>query len=856
MNFIFSEKSQLILKKSEINAINRKNAIIVPEHFFYSLFINNYNKIISILKIVNVDTIKLQNLIEEFLSKLPIVDGEKINLILDKRLINLIKKGELLSIEFGDKLITLDMLLLACASKDGVSSEILLKSNINYKSLKNEIIRMRKEGKNIENNSESNLNPLNRFTNDLTENAREGKTDPVIGRDEEIRRTIQVLSRRTKNNPVLIGEPGVGKSAIADGLAMRIINNDVPETLKDKRLLSLDLGNLIAGAKYRGEFEERLKAVLKEINDSNGKIILFVDELHTIVGAGSVEGSLDASNMLKPSLARGDLHCIGATTLDEYRLHIEKDAALARRFQSIYIGEPNVIESISILRGLKDSYEKHHGVRISDSAIISAVNLSKRYISDRYLPDKAIDLIDEASSRRRIELDSKPESLDEIDRKLIQFKIEREALQKESDIESKKRLSELSVEIKKLTGDSEKLTKSWRKEKQLSDDTRTIQIELDNARKELVNAQRNGKLEDAGRLTYQTIPNLTSKLEEASFTKEGEITLATVDENQIATVVSKWTGIPVDKMVESEQIKLTDMEAIISDKVAGQKQAIKSVSEAVRRSRSGISDPNRPLGSFVFLGQTGVGKTELAKNIAKFLFNDEKAILRIDMSEYMEKHSISKITGAPPGYIGYDQGSALTEKVRRRPYQVILFDELEKAHPDISNILLQVIDEGRLTDSHGRTVNFSNTIIILTSNVGSELFSESSLQNDSTTIKKNIIDEFKKLFKPEFINRLDDIIVFDILTKNDLSKIIKIQINFLHERLIEKGIKITMDQKAIDRLVNEGYHEEYGARPIKNLLRKLIENPIASMIISEEIKHGDHVYISAGDIGEMAFKIN
>ena len=697
--------------------------------------------------------------------------------------------------------------------------------------------------------AEEGYDALKKYARDLTESARDGKLDPVIGRDEEIRRTIQVLSRRTKNNPVLIGEPGVGKTAIVEGLALRIVNGDVPEGLKDKRLLALDLGALIAGSKFRGEFEERLKSVLTEITAASGEIILFIDELHTLVGAGNAEGAMDASNMLKPALARGELHCVGATTLDEYRKNIEKDAALARRFQPVYVNEPSVADTISILRGIKEKYELHHGVRITDGAIVAAATLSNRYITDRFLPDKAIDLMDEAASRLRMEVDSKPEAIDELDRRIVQLKIEREALKKENDPASRDRLEKLVKELDDLEQSSAELTAQWRAEKEKLAGAQKLKEQLDQARAELDVAQRRGDWSRAGELTYGVIPELERKLKDVEAAEAGRMLEEAVTEEHIAGVVSRWTGIPVDKMLSSEREKLLHMEDALKRRVVGQDEAVTAVSNAIRRARAGLQDPNRPMGSFLFLGPTGVGKTELTRALAEFLFNDESAMVRIDMSEYMEKHSVARLIGAPPGYVGYEEGGSLTEAVRRRPYQVILFDEVEKAHPDVFNVLLQVLDDGRLTDGQGRTVDFRNTLIVLTSNLGSEALARLPERADVSVAREAVMEAVRTAFRPEFLNRLDEILLFRRLSRDDMKGIVGIQIERLKRLLAERKITIELDAAAMAWLANAGYDPVYGARPLKRVIQRELQNPLAQSILEGRIPDGSLVHVTAGDGG-------
>ncbi|HEU0222816.1 MAG TPA: ATP-dependent chaperone ClpB, partial [Paracoccaceae bacterium] len=690
---------------------------------------------------------------------------------------------------------------------------------------------------------------LKKYARDLTQAARDGKIDPVIGRDEEIRRTIQVLSRRTKNNPVLIGEPGVGKTAIAEGLAMRIVNGDVPESLEGKRLMALDMGALIAGAKYRGEFEERLKAVLNEITGSAGEVILFIDEMHTLVGAGRAEGSMDASNLLKPALARGELHCVGATTLDEYRKHVEKDAALARRFQPVFISEPSVEDTISILRGIKEKYEVHHGVRITDSSLVAAATLSHRYIADRFLPDKAIDLMDEAASRLRMEVDSKPEELDALDREILQKQIEAEALKKEKDEASKERLARLEKELSDLTQKSAELTARWQAERDKLGEARNLKAELDQARIDLENAKRRGDLAKAGELAYGVIPGLERRLAEAEKAGTDVMVEEAVTPRHIAQVVERWTGIPVDRMLEGEREKLLRMEEAIGKRVVGQEEAVRAVANAVRRARAGLNDPNRPLGSFLFLGPTGVGKTELTKALAAFLFDDDQAMVRIDMSEFMEKHAVARLIGAPPGYVGYEEGGKLTEAVRRRPYQVVLFDEVEKAHPDVFNVLLQVLDEGRLTDGHGRTVDFKNTLIVLTSNLGSQALSELPQGADAAEARAEVMAAVRAHFRPEFLNRLDEIVIFHRLGRAEMDAIVEIQLAELGRRLAERKVGLAVDEAARKWLADRGYDPVYGARPLKRVMQTHLQNQLAEILLAGEVGEGEEIKVTAGPEG-------
>ena len=847
----YTERSKGFIQSAQALALRSGHQRLTPEHLLKILLEDKEGLCGNLIRAAGGDPQAVLSAVETELGRQPRVEGSGAGQVyLSPEIARVFEQAEQIAEKAGDSFVTVERLLLALAlANQTPAGKALAAGGVTPQKLNAAIEDLRKGRKADSASAEEGYDALKRYARDLTAVAREGKLDPVIGRDDEIRRTMQVLSRRTKNNPVLIGEPGVGKTAIVEGLALRIVNGDVPEGLKDKRLLALDLGAMVAGSKYRGEFEERLKAVLSEITAAAGEIILFIDELHTLVGAGKAEGAMDASNMLKPALARGELHCIGATTLDEYRKNIEKDAALARRFQPVFVDEPSVEDTISILRGIKEKYELHHGVRITDSALVAAATLSNRYITDRFLPDKAIDLMDEAASRLRMEVDSKPEAIDELDRRIVQLKIEREALKKESDPASRDRLERLVKELEELEQRSAELTAQWRAEKDKLAGAQKLKEQLDQTRAELEIVQRRGDWSRAGELTYGVIPELERKLKEVESAEAGRMLEEAVTEEHIAGVVSRWTGIPVDKMLSGEREKLLNMEQNLCRRVVGQDEAIVAVSNAIRRARAGLQDPNRPLGSFLFLGPTGVGKTELTRALAEFLFDDESAMVCIDMSEYMEKHSVARLIGAPPGYVGYDEGGSLTEAVRRRPYQVILFDEVEKAHPDVFNVLLQVLDDGRLTDGQGRTVDFRNTLIVLTSNLGSEALASLPEGADVERARGAVMAAVRDAFRPEFLNRLDEILLFRRLSRDDMKGIVTIQLERLRKLLADRKITLEVDSAASAWLANAGYDPVYGARPLKRVIQRELQNPLAQQILEGHIPDGSTVHVSAGDKG-------
>jgi ATP-dependent Clp protease ATP-binding subunit ClpB len=843
----FTERSRGFLEAAQTIAIREFHQRITPEHLLKALLDDEEGAASGLIRAAGGNPQTAKQAVDAEIARQPKVQGAGAGQPqITPELVRVLDAAQQAATKAGDEYVAQDRVLVALAASDTPAARALKSAGTSAQALDKAVNDVRKGRKVTSSNAEASFDALKKYARDVTELARSGKLDPVIGRDEEIRRTIQVLARRTKNNPVLIGEPGVGKTAIVEGLAIRMVNGDVPEALKNKKLLSLDLGALVAGAKYRGEFEERLKAVLKEIEAAEGDVVLFIDELHNLVGAGRAEGSMDASNLIKPELARGALHCIGATTLDEYRKYIEKDAALARRFQSVFVGEPSVEDTISILRGIKEKYELHHGVRITDGALVAAATLSNRYITDRFLPDKAIDLVDEAASRLRMQVDSKPEELDELDRRLMQLKIEREALRKEPDAASRDRLVRLEKELAEIEEKSNAMTATWNVEKGQVAETQKLKESLDRARSEVEVAQRRGDLGRASELMYGVIPGIEKKLATSG---DGKLVNEAVTEKDIAGVVARWTGIPVDKMLEGERGKLLRMEDELRKRVVGQEEALKAVANAVRRARAGLQDPNRPIGSFLFLGPTGVGKTELTKALAGFLFDDERAMVRIDMSEFMEKHAVSRLIGAPPGYVGYDEGGVLTEAVRRRPYQVILFDEVEKAHEDIFNVLLQVLDDGRLTDGQGRTVDFKNTIIVLTSNLGSDVLAAQAEGEPTALVQGQVMEAVRGHFRPEFLNRLDEIVLFRRLQRSDMATIVQIQLGNLRKLLEDRKLGLELDRSALEWLAAEGYDSTYGARPLKRVIQRSLQNPLAGMILEGGVKEGDTVHVSAGPQG-------